>query len=69
MKEELVIKALLLDSLQNKKDKFVVLINIAIVIISLTHAKTFIRVLQHKNQAKRHLEFLQALILLAQKKC
>lgn len=68
MKEELIIKVLLLNSLQNKKDKFVILINIAIVIISLTHAKIFIQVLQPKKQAKRQLDFLQALIQQAQKK-
>ncbi len=68
MKEELTIKVLLLDSLQNKKDKFVILINIAIVIIFLTHVKISIQVLQHKNKAKKHLEFLPVLIQQVQKK-
>ncbi len=66
MKEKLIIKARLLDNLQNKKDKFEIQINIVIVIISLIHAKTFTQVLQHKN--KKHLEFLQVLIQQAQKK-
>lgn len=66
MKEQLIIKTPLLDNLQNKKNKFVILTNIVIAIISLIHAKTFTQALQHKN--KKHLEFLQVLIQQVQKK-